>query len=526
MARFSVREYCTEIEGREIMKSNTMIKRILTAPVYDVARETPIDPMSFLSKRLHNQIQVKREDLQPAFSFKLRGAYTCMVRLSPEQKKNGVVAASAGNHAQGVAIAAAKIGIASTIFMPVTTPEIKVRGVRKLGGRFAKVILEGDRFDDACAQALEFARREKQTFIHPYDDTDIISGQGTIGMEILRQRPTDLHAVFVPVGGGGLLAGVITYIKYLRPDVRVIGVEADESACLKAALDAGRRVKLAHTGIFADGVSVAQIGKRPFSMIRDKVDDVITVTTDEICAAIKDLFDDTRSVAEPSGALALAGLKKYVRTKRIKNKSLVAIVSGANSNFDRLRFVAERHAVGEKREVLLGVTIPEKPGSLLDLCRCAKGHDVTEFNYRYDNAAKANVFLGIKVRDDGPDRERLIKRLRKQGFALRDLSGNALAKLHVCHMVGGHSRRIPEEVYRFEFPERAGILEHFLTVMRGRWNVSLFQYRQHGGTYAHVLVGLQEIPGTKHKIDTFLKELAFPYVRETDNPAYRMFLGD
>ena len=507
------------------MSADQMIKRILAAPVYDVAIETPIDPMPFLSKRLGNRIRVKREDLQPAFSFKLRGAYTCMSRLSEKARARGVVAASAGNHAQGVAIAAAKLGIDATIVMPVTTPEIKVRAVRKLGGRYVRVVLQGDRFDEACDLALALSQKEQQTFVHPYDDPDIIAGQGTIGMEIVRQHPGPLHAVFVPVGGGGLIAGVAAYLKYVRPEVRIIGVEAEDSACLQAALKAGRRVKLPRTGIFADGVSVAQVGKAPFDLIRRHVDEVVTATTDEICAAIKDLFDDTRSVAEPAGALALAGLKNYVRRKRIRGKTLLSIVSGANTNFDRLRFVSERYGVGEKTEVLLGVTIPERPGSLLELCEHTRGHEVTEFNYRYDDVAQAHVFVGIRVKEGRRDRERLIKTLRRHDYAVRDLSDNTLAKLHVCHMIGGHRGERPEELYRFEFPERAGILAEFLTVMRGRWNISLFQYRQHGGSYANVLVGLQSIPGTENRIDDFLEALGYPYVRETDNPAYKMFLG-
>ena len=508
------------------MTTDSIIKRILAAPVYDVAVETPIDSMPFLSKRLGNRVRVKREDLQPSFSFKVRGAYTMMARLSAERRQRGVVAASAGNHAQGVAIAAAKLGIDATIVMPVTTPEIKIRAVRKHGGRAVDVVLEGDRFDEACSAALALARQEHKTFVHPYDDPDIIAGQGTVGMEMVRQQSTPPDMVFVPVGGGGLIAGVATYIKYVWPTVRVIGVEAADSACLQAALKANRRVRLAHTGIFADGVSVAQVGKAPFALIRDHVDEVITATTDEICAAIKDLFDDTRSVAEPAGALALAGLKNYVRRRRVKGKTLLTIASGANTNFDRLRFVSERHAVGEQTEMLLGVTIPERPGSLLELCEHAGGYDVTEFNYRYSAGRHdASVFMAVRLREGRKDRDRLIRSLKRHGHPVQDLSANNLAKLHICHMIGGHGSALPEALYRFEFPERPGILEEFLTVMRGRWSLSLFQYRQHGGCYANVLVGFQQIPGTDYRIQDFLDELGYSYVRETDNPAYRMFLG-
>ncbi len=506
-------------------QADSMIKSILSAPVYDVAVETPIDDLPFLSARLCNQIRAKREDLQPVFSFKLRGAYTCMTRLARPRREKGVVAASAGNHAQGVAIAAARLELSATIVMPVTTPEIKVRAVRTLGGQYATVQLKGDRFEEACSYALELARQESRTFIHPYDDLDVIAGQGTIGMEIVRQQSVPPDVVFLPVGGGGLAAGVCTYLKYVWPRIRVVAVEAEDSACLKAALDAGRRVRLAHTGIFADGVSVAQIGKHPFEILRGRIDEVVTVNNDEICAAIKDLFEDTRSVAEPAGALSLAGLKKYVQTRRIRDKSLLSIVSGANTNFDRLRFVSERYAIGEHSEVLLSVAIPEKPGSLLELCRCIRGHDITEFNHRYTDEKTTNVFVGVRVKQGARDRRQLVSALRRHGYTVTDLSTNTLAKLHVCHMVGGRGSALNEELYRFEFPERAGVLEEFLEVMRGRWNISLFHYRQHGGCYANVLVGLQTIPDKPAQIDDFLAELGYPYVRETDNPAYALFLG-
>ncbi len=512
------------------MQADTIIQRILSAPVYDVAIDTPVDTMPHLSKRLGCDVSVKREDLQPIFSFKLRGAYTKMSCLSAARKARGVVTASAGNHAQGVALSANRLQITATIFMPVTTPDIKVRAVRRLGGRYVRVILKGDRFDDACRSAVEMAEREGRAFIHPYDDADIIAGQGTIGMEIIQHQGRGLDAVFVPVGGGGLIAGVATYIKYVQPGIRVIGVEADDSACLLAALKAGRRIRLAKTGIFADGVSVAQVGKLPFALAREYVDEVITATTDEICAAIKTLFDDTRSISEPAGALALAGLINYAQRPRVKGKSLLAIVSGANVNFDRLRFVTERYAVGEGSEVLLGVTVPERPGSLLELCECLHGYDITELNHRYTSVVSTHVFIGLRVGQGKHGRDELIAQLRRQGYAVQDLTGNTLAKLHVCHMIGGRRTDASEEIYRFELPERPGILVEFLSLMRKRWNLSLFQYRQHGGCYANVLVGLQSIQAdaaaSQRELEAFVAELNYPCVCETDNPVYRMFLGD
>ena len=504
---------------------NRYIKRILDASVYDVAVETPVHDLTFLSSELSNRVLVKREDLQPVFSFKLRGAYNKMVHLSADQRKLGVVAASAGNHAQGVALAASKLGISATIVMPVTTPGIKVRAVSEIGGGNVSIILHGDRFDDSSSHAQEIADKKNMTFIHPYDDPDVIAGQGTIGMEILRQVSGSLDAVFVPVGGGGLIAGIASYIKYLRPEIKVIGVEAEDSACLKAALECGRRVKLKHTGIFADGVAVSQIGKEPFRIARQCVDEVVTATSDEMCAAIKDLFEDTRSIAEPAGALALAGLKNYAKEHKLKGCTLLAIESGANVNFDRLRYVSERYEIGQHTEALLAVTIPEAPGSLVKLCEIFSGHDITEFNYRYTDSSSANVFVGVHVKGGDTDRNKLLQKLERCGFSTVDMTDNALAKLHVCHMIGGHpSSDMSEQLYRFEFPERFGILKEFLTVLRGRWNISLFHYRRHGGSYANVFVGLQEIPGKRESMSAFLKELGYPYVLETENPAYKLFL--
>ncbi len=501
------------------------IKRILDAAVYDVAVETPVHDLPFLSDSLKNRILVKREDLQPVFSFKLRGAYNKMAHLSSKERKRGVVAASAGNHAQGVALAAAKLGISATIVMPVTTPAIKVRAVSEIGGKYVSIILHGDRFDDSNSHAQQLADSKNMTYVHPYDDPDVIAGQGTIGMEILRQVSGPLDAVFVPVGGGGLIAGMAAYIKYLRPEIKVIGVEAEDSACLKAALERGRRVKLKHTGIFADGVAVSQIGKEPFRIAQQCVDEVVTVSSDEICAAIKDLFDDTRSIAEPAGALALAGLKIYAKQHKLKDSTLLAVQSGSNVNFDRLRYISERYEIGQHTEALLAVTIPETPGSLVKLCETFAGHNISEFNYRYADKGSANVFVGVHVAGGDRDRSLLLRKLENSGFSTVDLTDNALAKLHVCHMIGGHAGlQNSEQLYRFEFPERSGILKEFMTVLRGRWNISLFHYRRHGGSYANVFIGLQKIPGTRHSMKAFLKELGYPYVCETDNPAYKVFL--
>ena len=502
------------------------IKRILSAKVYDVARETPIDRLKFLSEQLGNQILAKREDLQPIYSFKLRGAYNRIAHLSAAEKKKGVVAVSAGNHAQGVALSASHQKTRATIVMPVTTPAIKIRSVKTIGGDWAKVILHGDRFDDACQHGVQIAEASGATLVHPYDDPDVIAGQGTIGMEILRQIQGPLEAVFVPVGGGGLIAGIGTYIKYLRPDIKVIGVEAQESACLDAALRAGRRVTLPKTGIFADGVAVATIGKETFRLARQCVDEVVTVNNDEICAAVKLIFDDTRAIMEPAGALALAGLIRYVKKKRIRRRNLLTINTGANVNFDRLRYVSERYGVGQQTEAMLGITIQEKAGALLSLCDTLVGHDITEFSYRYHHAQRANIFVGVTLEQGVNGRKKLIQQLKKKGFDLVDLSGNEMAKLHILHMVGGRIATMEKErVFRFEFPERMGILREFLTRMQQRWNISLFHYRQHGGAYANVLIGLQAVPNSPADIDEFLKQWEFPFVEETDNPAYQLFFG-
>ena len=500
------------------------VKKILCARVYDVAIETPIDEARQLSKRFENRILLKREDLQPVFSFKLRGAYNKVAQLTPEQLARGVICASAGNHAQGLALAAAKLGIKATIVMPKTTPQIKVDAVRSRG---AKVVLHGDTYDEASAHAQQLVAEKQLTYVHPFDDPDVIAGQGTVGMEILRQHPGPLDAIFVPVGGGGLCAGVAAFVKYVRPDIKVFAVEADDAACLKAAMDAGKRVTLPHVGLFADGAAVAIIGKETFKVLRETIDGVITVTTDEICAAIKDTFDDTRSIAEPAGALALAGLKKYIDTHNVKNQTLLAIDSGANTNFDRLRYISERTEIGEQREAILTVTIPEKPGAFKMFCSALGKRNITEFNYRYADKQSAQIFVGVQVAAGGGDRKELVEDLRKKKYAVLDLTENEMAKLHIRHMVGGHAPACVdnEVLYRFEFPERPGALLNFLTQLGARWNISMFHYRNHGAAYGRVLVGMQ-VPNGEHKaLQQFLHGIDYPYQCETDNPAYQLFLG-
>ncbi len=498
-------------------------KKILTAPVYDVAIESPIDEMKRLGKALNNRVLIKREDLQPVFSFKLRGAYCKMSKLSPSERSKGVIAASAGNHAQGVALAAAKLAIRATIVMPQTTPEIKVRSVKELG---SQVILHGDTFDEACLYAKTLVKEKDFVFIHPYDDVDVIAGQGTIGMEILRQHSGPLHAIFIPVGGGGLCAGIASYVKYLRPDIRIIGVEHEESACLYAALKKGRRVTLPNIGIFADGVAVKQIGKHPFRLLKNTIDECITVTTDEICAAIKDIFDNTRSIAEPAGALGLAGLKKYVMRRKVQGKTFMTIESGANVNFDRLRDISERAEVGEQREAIFTVTVPERPGSFKAFCKTIGMHNITEFNYRYSDPSRAVVFVGLELKPGIDDRKRLIKTLRDKGYSVTDLTDNELAKLHIRHMVGGHASNVTDEViYRFQFPERPGALLNFLNTLGQHWNISMFHYRNHGSSYGRVFLGLQVPRNEQKQFQAFVSNLGFNITDETGNPAYTLFLS-
>ena len=499
-------------------------KRILEARVYDLAVETPLTPAPFLSQRLGNEVLIKREDLQPVNSFKVRGAYNKISGLDEEARARGVIAASAGNHAQGVAMSAAHLGIKATIVMGMNAPDIKVRAVRARG---AQVVQYGESYDAAAEHARELMERHGYSWVPPFDDADIVAGQGTVGMEILRQRRGPLHAIFVPVGGGGLVAGIAAWVKYLAPEVKVIGVEAEGSACLAAALQAGRRVTLPREtlDLFADGVSVAQIGKEPFRVARKHVDEVVTVNTDEICAAVKDVFEDTRALSEPAGALSLAGLKKWVEATGTTGKTLVGINSGANVNFDRLRHIAERAEVGEHREAILAVTIDEKPGSFRRFCRAIGKRSVTEFNYRFADPKRAEVFVGVTV---GPaaDREAFVAHLEDKGYAVVDMTDNEMAKLHVRHLVGGRMPAAGHELlFRFEFPERPGALMNFLSVLGAKWNISLFHYRNHGAAWGRVLVGFQAEPAERKALHDALADTGYRFWEETENPAFTRFLS-
>ena len=499
------------------------VKKILASRVYDVAVETPLQSAPLLGRRLNNQVLLKREDLQPIFSFKIRGAYNRMAQLSDEERQRGVVAASAGNHAQGVALAARELGVKALIVMGRNTPAIKVNAVRSLG---ARVVLFGDGYDEAVTEARRLQDRDGLTFVHPYDDVDVIAGQGTVGMEILNQSGNELDAVFVPVGGGGLIAGVSAYLKYLRPEVRIVGVEAEGSACLAAALAAGRRVKLKFNSLdlFADGVSVAQVGRETFKVARKTVDEVITVNTDEICAAVKDMFDDTRSIAEPAGALAIAGIKKYVAERGVEAQRLVGIVSGANVNFDRLRHISERAELGEQREAIFGVTIPEGSGSFRKFCRTLGKRNVTEFNYRYAADNEAHVYVGVQI-SAPDDRAALAGALTDAGYLAVDMTDNEAAKLHVRHMVGGRTFGSKSELlYRFEFPERPGALMQFLSGLGGRWNITLFHYRNHGAAWGRVLAGFEGNAADRAALAAYLEKIGYRYWEETTNPAYGLFL--
>jgi threonine dehydratase len=506
---------------------NDYLERILRARVYDVAVETPLEVAPILSARLGNRVLLKREDMQPVFSFKCRGAYNKMVNLPAATLSRGVIASSAGNHAQGVALAAQKLGCAATIVMPSTTPKIKVDAVKARG---AEVVLHGDTYDEAYAEAKRLERARKLAFVHPYDDPDVIAGQGTIGLEIVRQSSQPPDAIFVPVGGGGLISGIASYIKRLRPSVKVIGVEPVDADAMARSLKAGRRVVLDHVGLFADGVAVKKVGELTFRLCRKLLDGMILVDTDHICAAIKDVFGDTRTVLEPAGALGVAGAKAYVERTGIRGKRLVAVASGANANFDRLRFVAERAEVGEQREAILAVTIPERPGSFKKFCATLGSRNVTEFNYRIADPKEAHVFAGVEVHNR-EETARIVKALERQGFRTLDLSDDEMAKLHVRHLVGGHAPAgvgkgaRGELLYRFEFPERPGALMKFLSSMRTDWNISLFHYRNHGSDTGRVLVGMQVPRHEMREFQRFLTTLGYPWVDESRNPAYRLFLG-
>jgi threonine dehydratase len=495
---------------------------ILRADVYDLARRTPLDVAPRLSARLGQQVLFKREDQQPVFSFKLRGAFNRLRALSQEQRRRGVLAISAGNHAQGVALAASRLRIEATIVMPLTTPSIKIDAVRELG---ARVVLHGDSYDEAAVHGQHLATQRGATLIHPYDDADVIAGQGTVAMELLAQHPGPLDAVFIPVGGGGLAAGMAAYIKAVRPDIRVIAVEPADAACLKAALDAGQPVALERVGLFVDGCAVRQIGGINFEVLRDRVDEVVTVDSDQVCAAIRDVFEDTRGIVEPAGALAVAGLKKWSQSQDRHDLHLAAVLSGANMGFDRLAHVAERAEIGERHEALFGVTIPEQQGAFLDFCRALGRRAITEFNYRHGGGPEAEIFVGVRLRDGDAERTRIAAALSASGYRVLDLSDDEVAKLHVRHLVGGRAAVPRERMLRFEFPERPGALLQFLETLGARWNISLFHYRNHGAAYGRVLAGFEVAAIDDAEFDANLARLGFAWREESAHPALRAFLG-
>jgi threonine dehydratase len=504
--------------------TDNYIERILRARVYDVAMESPLEPAARLSRRLGNHILFKREDLQPVFSFKLRGAYNKIAHLSESVAKRGVICASAGNHAQGVALAARRRGIPAIIVMPQTTPNIKVNAVRDLGG---EVVLHGDDYDSAYEHAQSIVRDRNLAFVHPFDDPDVIAGQGTVAVEIMRQARNEVDAIFVPVGGGGLIAGIAVYAKYLNPKIRIVGVEPVDAAAMHDSLRAKKRVVLDRVGIFADGVAVKKVGEETFRLCREHVDEIVLVDTDEICAGIQDVFEDTRSIVEGAGALAVAGIKKYCALNHWQDKRIVAVNSGANLNFDVLRYVAERSDVGQAREVLLAVEIPEQPGSFLRFCELLGSRAVTEFNYRYGAKERAQIFVGFAVSRGKEERDEVIGTLRAAGYGVTDMTDNEMAKLHVRYMVGGHANGsvANERLYRFEFPERKGALLKFLQAVGARWNITLFHYRNHGSDYGRVLAGIDVPASDTGDFLDHLNVLHFSYSDETNNPAYRIFLG-
>ncbi len=498
------------------------LERILTARVYDVAQETPLEPAPNLSARLHNTLLLKREDMQSVFSFKLRGAYNKMAQLLPQQLQQGVVAASAGNHAQGVALGARKLGSRAIIVMPVTTPQVKVDAVRARGGM---VVLHGNTYDDAYAHARALEAEKNLTFIHPFDDPAVIAGQGTIGMEILRQYQQPIHAIFVAIGGGGLISGIAAYVKRLRPEIKIIGVEPIDADAMYQSLKAGHRVRLDQVGLFADGVAVREVGVETFRLCQEYVDEVIRVDTDDTCAAIKDVFEDTRSILEPAGALAIAAAKAYVERERIQDQTLIAVACGANMNFDRLRFVAERAEFGERREAIFAVTIPEQQGSLRRFCESIGQHNLTEFNYRIADDQIAHIFVGVQIQNRA-DADKMVQDFEARGFKTLDLTDDELTKMHLRHMVGGKSPLAHNELlYRFEFPERPGALMRFVSSMSPNWNISLFHYRNNGADYGRIVVGIQVPPHEMTDWQAFLDTLGYPYWDENQNPAYRLFLG-
>jgi threonine dehydratase len=508
--------------GLNMCNQDQIFEEILRARLYDVVEETPLEFAPNLSQRLDNRLLLKREDLQPVFSFKIRGAYHKIKHLSAAQRQMGVVAASAGNHAQGVALSCNRLGIQATIVMPVTTPTIKVRAVRAWG---AEVVLQGDTYDEAFQFANDYATQHQRVFIHPYNDCEVIAGQGTIAMEIVRQYDGDIHAIFVPVGGGGLIAGIACYIKKLLPSVRIVGVEPDDAASMYHALREGQRITLPRVGIFADGVAVKQIGDKTFALAQNLVDEVLTVSVDEICAAIKDIYEENRSIAEPAGALAVAGAKKYAVDRTISQQTLVAIQSGANISFDRLRHVAERADIGEKKEMVFAATIDEKPGSFNHFCQLLGRRQITEFNYRYAHDQIARVFVGVELGEHEPS-QNMLDMLTKQHIAVVDMTDNEMAKQHVRYMVGGHAPQVHDEaVYSFVFPERPGALLDFLSKIGGQWNISLFHYRNHGAAYGRALVGLQIPEAEQPILEEYFDRLGFPYNKEVDNPAYELFLA-
>jgi threonine dehydratase len=497
------------------------LEAIEHARVYDVAIETPLELAPKLSARLHNEVLFKREDLQPVFSFKLRGAYNKIAHLSDDERQHGVICASAGNHAQGVALSAKKLSIPAIIVMPRTTPDIKVNAVKSHG---AEVVLVGDSYSDASAHASELCQQKGMTYIHPYDDPLVIAGQGTIAAEILRQAPSDLDYIFVPIGGGGLIAGIATYLKQITPNTRIIGVEPVDSSAMHDSVKAGELVTLEQVGIFADGVAVKKVGTHTFDLVQRYVDDIILVDTDEICAAIKDIYDEDRSIVEPAGALAVAGMKKYVREHALRGQVIACINSGANMNFDRLRHVAERSEMGERREALFAVTIDEKPGSFLTFCKLLGERAITEFNYRLSSRKQAHVFVGVAIACE-QERQAIQNMLEQHQYPVIDLMDNEAAKLHIRHMVGGKSTEVQhEQLYRFEFPERPAALLDFLTCIAGRWNISLFHYRNHGAAFGRVLVGIEVPPNDKQSFENFLTQLGYTWVNESDNLALTLFL--